>query len=100
MKSNNNIQHFPVFINGKFYENQKKECFISINPHNEKSWATFSVAKKEEVELAVKSARCCLEEGAWSEMLPTDRGKLLFKLADLIELHASCLLYTSPSPRD
>ena len=89
MKSNNNIQHFPVFINGKFYENQKKECFTSINPHNEKSWATFSVAKKEEVELAVKSARCCLEEGAWSEMLPTDRGKLLFKLADLIELHAS-----------
>jgi len=88
MKPNKNIQNFPIFIDGKFYENNT-DIFPSLNPHNEEIWATFSVAGKSEVDLAIAAARRCLNEGGWPKMLASDRGKLLLKLADLIELHAN-----------
>ena len=88
MKLNKNIQNFPIFIDGKFYENNTDK-FPSLNPHNEEIWATFSVAGKSEVDLAIAAARRCLNEGEWPKMLASDRGKLLLKLADLIELHAN-----------
>ena len=88
MKPNKNIQNFPIFIDGKFYEHNT-DIFPSLNPHNEEIWATFSVAGKSEVDLAIAAARRCLNEGEWPKMLASDRGKLLLKLADLIELHAN-----------
>ena len=83
MKPNKNIQNFPIFIDGKFYENNT-DIFPSLNPHNEEIWATFSVAGKSEVDLAIAAARRCLNEGEWPKMLASDRGKLLLKLADPI----------------
>ena len=41
------------------------------------------------MDLAIAAARRCLNEGEWPKMLASDRGKLLLKLADLIELHAN-----------
>ena len=56
MKPNKNIQNFPIFIDGKFHENNT-DIFPSLNPHNEEIWATFSVAGKSEVDLAIAAAR-------------------------------------------
>ena len=38
---------------------------------------------------AVKAARRALETGPWSKMDAADRGRLLFKLADLVEANAT-----------
>ena len=58
------------------YENNT-DIFPSLNPLNEEIWATFSVAGKSEVDLAIAAARRCLNEGEWSKMLASDREKLL-----------------------
>ena len=60
----------------------------SENPHNNKPWASFDCASKEDIHDAVGYARNALASRAWSSLNATERGKLLFKLADLIEKNA------------
>ncbi|HJZ56744.1 MAG TPA: aldehyde dehydrogenase family protein, partial [Gemmataceae bacterium] len=40
-----------------------------------------------DVDLAVKAARQAFEKGPWSKMNPSERGRLMHKLADAIEEH-------------
>ena len=48
---------------------------------------TFADGDKEDINSAVKAARKAFDEGPWRTMTPSDRGKLIWKLADLIEAH-------------
>ena len=41
-----------------------------------------------DVDLAVKAARNAFETGSWSKMAPNEKGKILWKLSDVIEAHA------------
>jgi phenylacetaldehyde dehydrogenase len=43
---------------------------------------------REDVDRAVRAARRAFESGPWRKMTPSERGKLVWKLADLIEAHA------------
>ena len=63
----------------------------SQNPADGKNWASFSCTDKQDVERAVVAAKRALDNPAWRDMTQTARGKLLFKLADLIEQHAGRL---------
>src|SRR6202035_6174465 len=47
--------------------------------------ATVAAGDHADVDLAVKGARRALEQGPWSRMTHGQRGKLIWKLADLIE---------------
>ncbi len=89
MSTKKELPHYPLLIDGVTDEGTTKERFSSINPHNGKVWATFSAANNKDVNRAVSVAKQSLNDSDWTNMLPTDRGKLLFRLADLIELHAS-----------
>ena len=50
--------------------------------------AKVAAAGAADVDKAVKAARRALESGPWSTMDAADRGRLLFKLADLVEQNA------------
>ena len=84
------LPHYPMYIDGEFITSSKIKL-RSINPHNGKPWATFANSEPKEIERAIMAARQSLHQGEWTDMLPTERGKLLFKLADLIEEHAALI---------
>ncbi len=81
------MEHFKHYINGKF--SSGSERFETINPANGMPWATFPSATEDESNLAIESAHKALYEGPWSSYTPTQRGKLIHKLGDLISKHAS-----------
>ena len=81
------MEHFKHFINGKF--SSGSERFETINPANGIPWATFPSATEDESNLAIESAHKALYDSVWSSLTPTQRGKLIHKLGDLISEHAS-----------
>ena len=81
------MEHFKHYINGKF--SSGSERFETLNPANGMPWATFPSATEDESNFAVESAHKALDDGAWSSLTPTQRGKLIHRLGDLISEHAS-----------
>jgi|TARA_B110000444_G_scaffold31956_1_gene27129 aldehyde dehydrogenase (NAD+) len=81
------MKHFKHYINGKFSAGSNH--FESLNPATGQPWATFPAASKEESNLAIESAHEALYKGPWSEFTATERGKIIYKLGDLISEHAS-----------
>ena len=61
---------------------------VSENPATGEDWATFACAAPADVDRAVGAARRVLDDPTWRDMTQTQRGKLLYRLAELIEEHA------------
>jgi len=76
-----------LFINGKWVEAASGKTFPSYNPATGEVLANVAEGDREDIDRAVKAARAALETGPWSKMSPAGRGKLIWKLADLIEKH-------------
>ena len=85
------MNDYLMYINGEFCEASDGGRFDSINPSTGKSWATAPAATEEDVDRAVKAAHHALYEGPWSKMTATERGKMLFKLADLMTENSEIL---------
>ncbi len=85
------MNHFQLYIDGEFCDASNGETFESINPATAKPWATAAMASEADVNRAVAAAKRALYDDAWAKMLPTQRGKLLFKLADLVAERAEHL---------
>ena len=84
-------QTFQMYIDGEWTDGSEGQTMESINPATGKVWASFACTSKDDVERAVVAARRALNEGPWSTMTATQRGKLLYKLSELIEQNASKL---------
>ena len=82
------MNHYELYIDGEFVPASDGATFESINPATGKAWATASAATEEDVNRAVAAAKRALWEGDWPSLTATQRGKLLFKLADLCERDA------------
>ena len=82
------VKDQPLFIGGKFVEGSSKKTFAAINPATGETLCQVAEADKSDVDRAVKTARKALETGPWKKMDAADRGRLMFKLADLAEKHA------------
>jgi phenylacetaldehyde dehydrogenase len=76
-----------LFINGKWVEAASGKTFPTYNPATGDVLANVAEADSEDVNRAVKAARAAFETGPWSKMPPAGRGRLIWKLADLIEKH-------------
>jgi aldehyde dehydrogenase (NAD+) len=85
------IQHTKCFINGKWVNAASGKTFDTINPATEEVIAQVAEGDSADVDLAVAAARDALETGPWSRMDARDRGRLMNKLADLIEEEAGSL---------
>ena len=81
------MEHFKHYINGKF--SSGSERFETLNPANGMPWATFPSATEDDSNFAIESAHKALYDSAWSSLTPTQRGKLIHRLGDLISEHAS-----------
>src|ERR1051326_2250925 len=78
-----------LFINGEFTDAKSGETFPTINPATEEKIADVASAGVDDVDAAVKPARAQLEPGSdWQKMKPRDRGKVLWRIADMLAARA------------
>ena len=76
-----------LLIDGQWREAVSGKRFDTLNPATGEVITSVAEADKADVDLAVKAARKAFEDGPWSKMGATDRGKVISKLADLIMEH-------------
>ena len=81
------LQRFPAYIDGAFVAGT--ETFESIDPANGRPWASMPAATATDVNQAVNAAHRALGDPAWASLTATQRGKLLYRLAELLEGHTS-----------
>ena len=74
-------------INGKWVDAASGKTFATYNPATGEVLANVAAGDKEDINRAVKAARAAFETGPWSKISPSERGRLLWKLADLLEKH-------------
>lgn len=80
-----------ILINNRWVNSRSGKTFPTINPATGEEICQVAEADAADVDEAVKAARRAFEEGPWSKMSAADRGRLLYKLADLIEENADQL---------
>ena len=61
------------------------KTFETLNPTTGQPIARVAEGDKADVDKAVKAARHAFEKGPWRKMNARERGKCLYKLADLVE---------------
>ncbi|MEM7479368.1 MAG: aldehyde dehydrogenase family protein [Planctomycetota bacterium] len=76
-----------LLIGGQWVEAADGGTFDVINPSTTQSIAQVARGTSVDIEKAVARARDAFEDGPWSRMTASDRGKLIWKVGDLIEQH-------------
>jgi phenylacetaldehyde dehydrogenase len=76
-----------MLIGGKWVGAASGKTFPTFNPATGDVLAQVAEGEKEDIDRAVKAARKAFEAGAWRRMSPSERGRVIWKLADLMEAH-------------
>jgi phenylacetaldehyde dehydrogenase len=78
-----------LLIDGQWVEGASGETFETINPATEETLASVAHGKAEDINRAVKAARQAFaDDSPWRRMNASDRGRLIWRIADLIEENA------------
>ncbi len=85
------LPHYQLYIDGQWTDGVKSVRSECHSPATSKPWASCAFATSEDVDNAVAAAQRALREPAWRGLTATQRGKLLFKLADLVQQNAETL---------
>jgi len=74
-----------MLINGQWVSAHSGKTFPVYNPASGEVIANVAEGDKADINLAVQAARKAFDQGPWRKMMPSDRGKLIWRLADLLE---------------
>jgi aldehyde dehydrogenase (NAD+) len=74
-----------LLIDGKWRDSLSGKTFDTVNPATEEVIAQVAEGDAADIDLAVKAARKAFDSGPWRKMDARDRGRLINRLADLIE---------------
>jgi phenylacetaldehyde dehydrogenase len=74
-----------LLIDGKWVSARSGKTFPVYDPSTGAVMAQVAEADAADIDKAVKAARKAFEQGPWPRMSPSERGRILWKLADLIE---------------
>jgi len=74
-----------LLIDGTWIEARSGKTFPVYDPSTGTVLANVAEAEAADVDKAVKAARKAFDDGPWPRMSPSERGRILWKLADLIE---------------
>ena len=74
-----------MLINGKWVDSISGKTFPTYNPATGEVLAQVAEGDKADIDAAVKAARAAFDKGPWRKLTPSERGKLIWKLADLLE---------------
>ncbi|HEY6167540.1 MAG TPA: aldehyde dehydrogenase family protein [Verrucomicrobiae bacterium] len=75
-----------LFIDGQWIPAASGKTFPTLNPATGEVLAHIAEGDHEDIDRAVKAARRAFE-GPWRRVTPSERGRMLWKLADLLEKH-------------
>jgi len=76
-----------IFVGGKWQGPTSGETYEPINPANEEKLTAVGKGDERDVDLAVTAARKAFDEGPWPRMSPHERGRIVWRLGDLIQQH-------------
>src|SRR5450432_4746757 len=79
-----------LLIDGEWIEAASGKTFETLNPATEENLGWVAHGAAEDIDLAVGAARRCFddERSDWRRMTPSERGKVIHRIGDLIEQHA------------
>lgn len=83
---------FPLYINGEWKPAISRETLEVVSPANGKVIAKVAKAGKEDVEIAIESARTAYDSGIWSKKSPQERAQILIEFANKISENANELI--------
>jgi acyl-CoA reductase-like NAD-dependent aldehyde dehydrogenase len=85
------LEQYQLFIDGQWCDGAEQQQLTTLDPTSNEAWASFACAAEEDVNRAVSAAKRALDDPAWRDITQTARGKLLYRLADLIEQNAELI---------
>ncbi len=77
-----------LFINGQWCDAASGKTFETPNPATGETLARVAEGDAEDINRAVRAARRAFEEGPWGRMTPSERGRIIWRIGDLILEHA------------
>jgi aldehyde dehydrogenase (NAD+) len=77
-----------LLINNQWVDSASGKTFPTINPATGEVICQVAEADAADVDYAVRAARHAFEHGSWRKTSASERGRLLNRLADLVERHA------------
>lgn len=86
------MDKYLLYINGEFREAKNKEYFDSVNPADNSVNAQISKASVEDVKDAIKAAREAFDDGRWTNLPGTERGRIIKQIVDKINEHKDRLI--------
>lgn len=78
------VKQYQMLIDAEWCDASDGQMFDSINPATGAVWSRVPEATAEDVDRAVRAAHRAFTSGPWAEMTPTERGKCLRRLAELL----------------
>jgi aldehyde dehydrogenase (NAD+) len=79
------VKDQPLFIAGQWRGSASGKTFPTLNPATGETICQVAEGDRADIDLAVQAARKALESGPWPALDAADRGRLLLRLADLVE---------------
>ena len=79
------VRQTKMLIDGKWVDSVSGKTFATVNPATGEPIAQVADGQPADIDKAVKAARKAFEKGPWRKMNARERGRILYKLADLIE---------------
>jgi phenylacetaldehyde dehydrogenase len=76
-----------LFINGQWVDAASSRTFETPNPSTGETLAHIAEGDAEDINRAVRAARAPFDDGPWSRMSPSDRGRIIWRIGDLILEH-------------
>ena len=83
----------PMLINGQWVNSISGKTFPTYNPSTSEVLAQVAEGDREDIEQAVRAARKAFEHGPWRKLTASERGRLIWKLSDLLEEHTEEFAY-------
>lgn len=77
--------NYELWINGEWQPTNGGGTMAILNPASEEKIAEVVDSSREDVDRAVQAAKTAFYDGRWSKRTPSERSKVLWKLADLLE---------------
>jgi phenylacetaldehyde dehydrogenase len=77
-----------LFINGQWTDAASGKTFETPNPATGETLATVAEGDREDINRAVAAARKAFEDGPWGRMSASERGRIIWRIGDLILEHA------------
>src|ERR1700682_5577787 len=82
-----------MLIDGKWVNAASGKTFPTYNPATGEVLAQVAEGDRDDVDEAVKAARKAFDQGPWRRLSASERGRLIWKLADLLESHTEEFAY-------